>query len=200
MLMLPPVSAFCERPVWLTRAKCTVLAFALCSATWLSTTASVQADEADNVVQTPAAGQPPAEAAESQVSRAAITHSGQERLEAELARVHARRAHKTNLWPWLLTGTGAGYVLLGTMVNAAIALDCDAHCPAPAWSTLLVLVGAALGTAGAVWLVRTDHTIAQLESEAHQLERELDRYRARGPERAVLASGGRPAFSLRLAF
>jgi hypothetical protein len=148
-------------------------------------------------------GEPEADASIEAPAPVSASAGGRAELERRLHELELERAHWTNLWPWVTVATGAGAVLLGTIVGAAAAFDCepDTTCAAAPWATLIVVVGAAVGTAGAIWLVRTDAGIRELEIQTRRVRADLEQLeharirRDRGV--ATLAS---PPLTLRLSF
>jgi hypothetical protein len=101
---------------------------------------------------------------------------GRAQLELKLHELEQERAHWTNFWPWAVVGTGIGVTALGTVVGVGAAFDCEPNttCAAPPWATLFVVVGVAIGTAGSLWLLRTDSGIRQLELQTQRVRMDLD--------------------------
>lgn len=124
-------------------------------------------------------------------------------LERRLHELETERAHWTNFWPWLVVGTGSGIVLTGAAVGAERTFSCepDTACQAPPWATLAVVIGVAIGTVGAIWLVRTDAGIRELEIQTKRVRMDLEQLdhtrlvRDRGFAKLAPAP-----FNLRLAF
>jgi hypothetical protein len=121
-------------------------------------------------------GEPDADASIEAPAPISASAGGRAELERRLHELEQERAHWTNLWPWVTVGTGATAVLLGTVVGAAAAFDCepDTTCAAAPWATLIVVVGAAIGTVGAIWLVRTDAGIRELEVQTQRVRADLE--------------------------
>jgi hypothetical protein len=94
-------------------------------------------------------------------------------LSAELVQLQRERTETTNLWPWLTVGAGVTAVVVATAVGAAKTFSCDPGCEAPPWVGLVAVVGATVGTAGAIWLVRVDHDIRELELQKRKVETDL---------------------------
>jgi hypothetical protein len=126
--------------------------------------------------------------------------SNRAELERRLKVLELERAHWTNFWPWFAVATGAGVTLTGTIVGVASTFSCEPEttCAAPPWATLVVVVGAAIGTAGAIWLLRTDAGIRELEIQTQRVRMDLEQL-----DHAQLRSRGfakQSAFNVRLSF
>ena len=128
---------------------------------------------------------------------------GRAELERKLHELEQERAHWTNFWPWVVVGTGIGMTALGTVVGVGAAFDCepDTTCAAPPWATLFVVVGVAIGTAGSLWLLRTDAGIRQLELQTQRVRMDLDQLNhARLLRERGFAQLGSTPLNLRLSF
>ncbi|HEX4351641.1 MAG TPA: hypothetical protein VHZ95_01980 [Polyangiales bacterium] len=97
-------------------------------------------------------------------------------VRVELAKVTAEREHASNLLPWLTLGVGVGSTTLGTIAGAAYAIGCSHECLTHAWVSVVVVAGAAVSTLGAIWLLRIDQDIAEIDSRKYMLERELEHF------------------------
>jgi hypothetical protein len=97
-------------------------------------------------------------------------------LERTLHELEYERAHWTNLWPWVAVGSGIGMTALGTVIGVGAAFRCEPNteCASAPWATLLVVVGVAVGTAGTIWLIRTDQGIRELDIQTHRVRTDLD--------------------------
>jgi hypothetical protein len=124
-----------------------------------------------------------------------------EKLRLRLREADAERAHSSNLLPWLTVGIGAGTVVVSALAGAIHALGCDPGCSTPNWVALIVVAGGAVGTLGAIWLIRTDESLRELDSRRYQLRQELEQYElsSRHRDRESARNGG-PTFNLRLSF
>ena len=122
-------------------------------------------------------------------------------LQAELAEVQAERADTSRLWPALMIGVGSAGVLTGAGVGLGYVLTCDSQdCGVPAWVAIMVVAGGLLAAPGVVWLVNTNHNLAQLDMKAAMLQQEIERFRVRSAlDRRELALG-RPPSLLTLRF
>jgi hypothetical protein len=120
-------------------------------------------------------------------------------IEKRIRALALEREDTTNLLPWLTVILGAATVLAGTVTGVASAFECkpdEAGCESPPWAEFAVVLGIAIGSAGAVWLVRTDRGIAELELKRTKLQYDLDRLEAGRARRSGLARA--PASQLRL--
>jgi hypothetical protein len=114
-------------------------------------------------------------------------------LEKQLQAVTREREESSNLLPWLTIGLGIASVVTGTTTGVVSSFGCkpdEGGCDAPPWAALAVVVGAAISTAGAIWLVRTNEGIAELELKKNQLKYDLDRLDARREHGTGLARAG----------
>lgn len=86
------------------------------------------------------------------------------------------RAKTSNLWPWVTVATGATAVFAGTLIGVVSAFGCTPNtlCAAPPISPLIVVVGAGIGTAGAIWLVRIDDDIRDIELKKTKIQNDLE--------------------------
>jgi hypothetical protein len=147
-----------------------------------------------------------AEAAELQGGEAVLAPPGvaagadsQRALREQLSQLREERSETTNLWPWLAVGAGASAVLVATVVGTAKTFSCDEGCEAPPWVGLVAVVGATIGTVGAIWLVRVDRQITEIELQQRKVQGDLqllEHARLRR-ERGTRAA---PAASLRWTF
>jgi hypothetical protein len=147
--------------------------------------------------------EPDADASVEAPAPVSATAGGRAELERRLHELEQERAHWTNFWPWLTVGTGATAVLLGTAVGVGAAFDCkpDTTCAAPPWATLIVVVGAAIGTAGAIWLVRTDAGISELDIQTKRVRSDLEQLnRAQLRRDRGFATLDSPPLNLRASF
>jgi hypothetical protein len=167
-----------------------------------STPSATDADSAVRAApQAPAAEAPATEApARLQLTAADVVGSKHAALQAQLVRVDVRRARLTRVWPLLLVGAGALAVFGGGGIAAAESLACDGRCAVPPWTEFAVVIGAAMASGGAAWLVRVNHTLRQLDLEQHYLQDQLERAQSRSAAQRWLSAGARPALSLRLHF
>jgi hypothetical protein len=102
--------------------------------------------------------------------------------------------------PWITVGVGAGTVLVSAIAGAVHTLSCDPGCDTPNWVAFAVVAGSVVGTLGAIWLIRTDADLRELDSRRYQLQEELHQYelaRARRDPTLVRNTG---TFSLRFTF
>jgi hypothetical protein len=134
----------------------------------------------------------------------ASSAGGRAALEQRLHELERERAHWTNFWPWLVVGTGATMVLTGTIMGVARAFSCEENtkCSSPPWATLIVVVGAAVGSVGGVWLVATDNGIRELEIQTNRVRmdiEQLDHAQLR-LERGVAKLSEAPALNLHVRF
>jgi hypothetical protein len=97
-------------------------------------------------------------------------------LQTSLERVNKDRAEVSTLWPWLVTGVGAGMVIVALILGAESAIGCGDSCkgasPAPAW---LAISGTAVGMAGLIWTLNTEQDIDQIDSREYRIKSELER-------------------------
>lgn len=126
--------------------------------------------------ESPDPAEPDADASIEVPAPVSATAGSRAELERQLHELEQERVHWTNFWPWLTVGTGAATVVLGSAMGVGAAFDCKPNttCAAAPWATLIVVVGAAIGTAGAIWLVRTDDEIRQLEIQTQRVRSDLD--------------------------
>ena len=122
-------------------------------------------------------------------------------LMLELHATQAERAAETHLWPALLLGVGAGSVAAGTVVAVSGVLACRGSCLSAGWVSLAIVAGVALTTAGAIWWIRVDHDIAQLDAKKSMLrsEAELSSLRSSMQRRELALGAGAPLVTLRFA-
>lgn len=108
----------------------------------------------------------------------------------------------SNFLPWLVVATGATAVVVGAGVGVASAFDCEPNteCSAPPWATLFVVAGTAVGSLGAVWLVRANASIAEFELKKHQIKLDLEQLDRAHDRRAGLARSGSTALNVRVSF
>jgi hypothetical protein len=118
----------------------------------------------------------------------------------QLADVQYEREHATNFWPWLGVGVGFGATLVSAGVGAAKALTCDHQCATLNWVALAVVVGTGIGTLSTVWLLRTDASLARIESHKYQLEQELERDKFTRLQRERSFAQAAPWFDLHVDF
>jgi hypothetical protein len=102
------------------------------------------------------------------------------KLDLQLREARAERDATPRLWPILTFAVGAVAVVTGSVFGAANALGCDGRCPTQPWASLAAVSGALVGTVGAVWWVRTEHELWQLDLRIRRLEQELQDQRLRG--------------------
>lgn len=94
-------------------------------------------------------------------------------LAAEIARVVKEREDTHRLLPWLVTATGVAVLALGLSVGIGRTLSCEHSCSTPAWAGWTVVAGATLGMGGAIWIVRKNADISELDRRRDQLELQL---------------------------
>jgi hypothetical protein len=140
--------------------------------------------------------QPSARAAEpTEPSATAFSHAQAANLHVQLQQLESERA---NLWwPRLVVGAGFGASVLAAGVGAGYALACDGECSTPTWVSLVVVVGAAVGVLGTIWLLRTEVDVKQLELRKHHIEYELENHGALQREHVRAQIG--PQLSVRFA-
>ncbi len=164
---------------------CCVLASVTAAARAQAPAISAPVEAPPGVAADASADPPPASAAEVapleddsvEVAAPVAASSGNRNaLEKRLHDLEAERAGWTNFWPWLVVGTGAAAVLTGTLVGVESTFRCepDTTCAAPPWATLFVVAGVAIGTAGTLWLVRTDAGIRELEIQTQRVRMDLE--------------------------
>ncbi len=136
------------------------------------------------------------------MSAAEASAGGKAQLQKRLQDIEDERASTSNLLPWITVGTGAAVVLMSAIAGIVYPLDCDREpgCQAPAWPSLTVMIGAAVGTAGTIWLLRTDADIRELELKRDQLKLELQSFDYAYKRRAGIAGGSSPQLTMRMAF
>ncbi len=123
-----------------------------------------------------------------------------DKLTLQLRDARAERASSTRLWPLLTLGLGVSAVLTGTVVGSAHALGCEHGCSAPPWVSVVVVVGAAVGSAGAIWLLKVNADIREEDVRIDRLDRDLELQQRAENERRMMGPAPRPLFTLRLAF
>ncbi|HMI90914.1 MAG TPA: hypothetical protein VK509_06095, partial [Polyangiales bacterium] len=131
--------------------------------------------------------------AERAANSAAYVRQREAALERALsgARQDERDGH---LWvPWAMTGTGVASVAAGLLIGALPTAACDDSCGRPFWPAWLVVGGAALATAGTIWLVINDHDQAELRFRRERIQQqlELERWNAKQSGRFSLTLSGR---------
>jgi len=117
-------------------------------------------------------------------------------LKVRLQQVQRERDGMTNLWPWLVVGAGAGAALFATATGAGYALACHGECGTHSWVAAVVVVGVGVATLGAIWLIRSDRDIAEVESRRYQIERDLERVDRATAQRDRAQAQAAPALSL----
>jgi hypothetical protein len=118
-------------------------------------------------------------------------------LHVQLQQLESERA---NLWwPRLVVGAGLGASVLAAGVGAGHALACDGKCSTPPWVSLVVVVGAAVGVLGTIWLLRTELDVKQLELRKHHIEDELERWNQSALQRQRVRAQVGPQLSVSFA-
>ncbi|HKU39551.1 MAG TPA: hypothetical protein VJR89_15435 [Polyangiales bacterium] len=123
-------------------------------------------------------------------------------LEQKLRDVQRERETTTNFWPWLALSVSIATLATGTVAGVASTLGCErgeGGCSSPPWASLVVVLGATMGALSAVWLVRTDRGIAELEIKQEQLKYDLRRLEAGRLRRMDLADSSQQ-LQLRMSF
>jgi len=98
------------------------------------------------------------------------------------------------IWlPWAMAGTGVAVLATGLLIGALPTAACDDSCERPFWPAGLVVGGAALATAGTMWLVIHDHDQAELKFRRERIEQQLEyeRWNAKPVGRFTLTLSGR---------
>lgn len=95
-------------------------------------------------------------------------------IERDLALVRDEQASTTTLWPVLTIALGVAAVATAATAGAVEALSCNDTCHADGWQGITVMGGAAVATAGVVWLRWTHDDLRELASRRYRLERERD--------------------------
>ena len=108
-------------------------------------------------------------------------------LRAKLTSVNEEREDSSTLLPWLVLATGIAAVAVGTTIGIVRTLDCDDSCTSPFWPSWLLVGGAAVSTAGLVWLQLAREDQAELESRRKLVHRLMLEY----PHIGQLAALGR---------
>jgi hypothetical protein len=123
-------------------------------------------------------------------------------LEQRLHELEHERAHWTNFWPWFVVGTGATLVLTGTIMGVARTFSCeqDTKCSSPPWATLIVVLGAGIGSVGGVWLVATDNGIRELEIQTNRVRRDIEQLDHAQLRHREVAKLDAPALNLHFSF
>jgi hypothetical protein len=97
-------------------------------------------------------------------------------LQSSLEQVNKDRQEVSTLWPWLVTGIGAGMVIVGLILGAESSIGCGDSCKGasavPAW---LAILGTTAGTAGLIWTVNTERDIDRIDSREYRIRSELER-------------------------
>jgi hypothetical protein len=129
-------------------------------------------------------------------SVAAFSNGQIANLHVQLQQLESERA---NLWwPRLVVGAGLGASVLAAGVGAGHAFACDGECSTPPWVSLVVVVGAAVGVLGSIWLLRTEVDVARVELRKHHIEYELERWNQSALQRQRVRAEG-PQLSVRFA-
>ena len=139
--------------------------------------------------------QPEAANEEPAAAQTAFTKNQIAHVRLQLQALEAERANPW--WPRLTVAAGLGAALLATTVGAINTFDCEAACSAPTWVSLVVVVGAAVGVLGSIWLVRTDTDLSQVELRRRHLEYELERWEHTALERQRASAKLAPQLTLR---
>lgn len=151
-------------------------------------------------VCSPGFAQEPADDDETAKPARAAPRLAPDKLRLELKQVEDERAHSSDLLPWVTVGVGAGTVLVSALAGAVHTLRCDPGCATPNWVAFAVVAGSLVGTVGALWLIRTDADLRELDSRRYQLQEELHQYELARLRRDPTLARSNGAFSLRFAF
>lgn len=104
------------------------------------------------------------------------------------------------LWPIVTLSAGVSAVVVGTVFGAAKAASCDGDCGTLPWVSAAVVIGAAVGSAGAVWLLLTNRDMRELDSKIERLRRDIERSERSSLLRREQALAPRPLLHVRLSF
>lgn len=151
-------------------------------------------------VSSPAFAQQPADDDETQQPAPAAARAAPDKLRLELKQIEDERAHSSDLLPWLTVGVGASTVLVSAVAGAVHTLRCDPGCDTPNWVAFAVVAGSLVGTLGAIWVIRTDVDLRELDSRRYQLQEQLHDYEVARLRRDPTVARSHGTFSLRFAF
>lgn len=151
-------------------------------------------------LSSPASAQQPADDDETAKPAPAAPRVAPDEIRLELKKIEDERAHSSNLLPWVTVGVGAGTVLVSALAGAVHTLRCDPGCATPNWVAFAVVAGSLVGTVGAIWLIRTDVDLRELDSRRYQLQEELHQYELARLRRDPTLARSDGTFSLRFAF
>ena len=114
-------------------------------------------------------------------------------LERELRVAQHEERDAVSWIPWVMMGTGAAAVATGLLGGALPVAACDDSCPRTNWTAVVLVGGAALATAGSIWLLLAHRDEAELRLRRERLEQQLDdeRWNQRQTSDAALHWSGR---------
>ena len=98
-------------------------------------------------------------------------------LERMLRSAKQEERDSTSWVPWAMTGTGVAAVAIGLLAGAIPTATCDDSCQRPFWTAWVLVGGAALTTAGSIWLVIDHGEEAELRYRRLRLEQQLEHER-----------------------
>jgi hypothetical protein len=114
-------------------------------------------------------------------------------LRRQLAIARQQERDATSWIPWALAGTGVVAVATGAIAGTIGTLSCD-RCGQPAWSSWVLMGGAAFASVGTLWITLQHEDRAELRYRRERIEQQLEyerwnaQPRARG---AALSISGR---------
>jgi hypothetical protein len=97
-------------------------------------------------------------------------------LQKKLAGLTRERAESSTVLPWLTLATGLAAVAVGASLGIGQVLDCNDSCSMPFWPSWLLVGGAAVATAGIVWLQVAREGQDELDSRRYHIVLQLEGY------------------------
>lgn len=132
-------------------------------------------------------------------NEAAQNRPSVEKVELRLEATKREREEYSLLLPRLALGLGIAGALAGAIGGAVHVIGCDGTCDTVPWVAFAAVAGVSLATLGAIWTIRAEADVRELDSQRYQLEQELERVRLSRLSRDLMRTRSGSVLSFRFA-